>query len=318
MLLIVSHHYVIHSNFDFSNMILFNKIYLRVLLAGGQIGVNLFVLISAYFLSRSTINIKKIIRLELQVIFYSIFIGLIFYFFQPHNVSLKSLIKSFFPLLGMQYWFYKVYLMLFILIPFLNCFSNVLDKKNYQKLLVILFTILSVISSFYGYWEENIFSFLGWFIFIYFCAAYIRIYNEDFLRNRGFYFIIAFGVYLLYLSIYIFFNMKLHFISANNVFVFLISFCIFLGFLNFDIGSIRIVNIIASATFGVYLIHDNMFLRKFLWHDFFKNSSYQSSHLLVLHSVITIFSLYILCTLIDLLRHFIFDRLLFNFWERKR
>lgn len=59
MLLIVTHHYALHG-FNFLNLDLTsNKIVLNFLVSGGKIGVNIFILLSAYFLSTSNFNIKK-------------------------------------------------------------------------------------------------------------------------------------------------------------------------------------------------------------------------------------------------------------------
>ena len=62
------------------------------------------------------------------------------------------------------------------------------------------------------------------------------------------------------------------------------------------------VNIVASATFGVYLIHDNGLIRQFLWSDIFKNSQYQESVFLIPYSIIVVAIVYFICTIIDLLR----------------
>lgn len=315
MLLIVAHHYVIHADFDYNNMLLFNKIYLRFLLSSGQIGVNCFVLISAFFLSQTTINATKIIRLEIQVLFYSILIGFAFFLF--FDISVKDLIKSFCPVIFQEYWFYKVYIMLYILTPFLNLFIKQLDKNQFRKLLIVLFCIFSFLPSVYSYWENNVFSMFEWFIFVYFCAAYIRIYREDFFKKRRAYLGFACLIYILFFMIFIIFNMKIHFIAANNIFVFLISVFIFLCFLNINIGCIKFINMIASATFGVYLLHDNPHLRSLLWNVILRNSSYQNRYILVIHSIISICSVYVVFTLIDLLRNFLFNRI-FKIWEKRK
>lgn len=43
------------------------------------------------------------------------------------------------------------------------------------------------------------------------------------------------------------------------------SVCLFEGFLKLDIGSNRLINIVSSVTFGIYLIHDNKILRELMW-----------------------------------------------------
>lgn len=315
MLLIVSHHYVIHAGFDFSNMPFINTYYLHFLLAGGEIGVDIFVLISAYFMSASTVSIKKIVKLELQVFFYSVIIELIFSLIFPETFSVKQLIKSFFPVMSEKYWFYNVYLLLYILVPFLNSFIEKLERIQHQKLLILLFIVLSVIPSVRKHWGENFYSMLGWFIFLYFSSAYVRKYQSDFSRKSTFYFFIGVIFYFIFISLFLGLDLSITFIFANNFFVACIAASFFLTFLNLNIGNNKAVNLIASATFGVYLLHDNPMFRTFLWKNLFKNTAYQQSNTLIVNSFIAIISVYMGCTLIDLIRRIIFDSLFEKIWE---
>ena len=67
----------------------------------------------------------------------------------------------------------------------------------------------------------------------------------------------------------------------------------------------KIINLIASSTFGVYLIHDNPYIRNYIWKELFKVSSYINSPYLFLYSILITFSIFIVCTLIDLIRYLI-------------
>ena len=60
MLLIVAHHFVVHG-FELENIETFsyNKIVVEILSLGGKLGVNLFVLISAYFMIDSKFKFKQ-------------------------------------------------------------------------------------------------------------------------------------------------------------------------------------------------------------------------------------------------------------------
>ena len=72
MILIVLHHYALHGGLFQPNN-LNEKVGLFILL-GGKIGVNVFVIISGYFLVNSKFRIKKLLQLIGQVYFYAIFI----------------------------------------------------------------------------------------------------------------------------------------------------------------------------------------------------------------------------------------------------
>ena len=82
-----------------------------------------------------------------------------------------------------------------------------------------------------------------------------------------------------------------------------------IGFNSLKIPHSKIINLLASATFGVYLIHDNNFVRPFLWHKVFMNASFQNSPYLIPYSIGVILLVYVVCTLIELTRSRIFKML---------
>ena len=69
MLLIIAHHFSVHGKISFStSAICINKFWLQFLQMGGKIGINIFILISGYFLiNAQKIKISKILKLWLQI-----------------------------------------------------------------------------------------------------------------------------------------------------------------------------------------------------------------------------------------------------------
>ena len=63
----------------------------------------------------------------------------------------------------------------------------------------------------------------------------------------------------------------------------------------------------ASATFGVYLIHDNNIIRKLLWVDWFRNAQYQEDLHLIPYSILVVAIVYVVCSAVDLLRRYIVE-----------
>ena len=85
-------------------------------------------------------------------------------------------------------------------------------------------------------------------------------------------------------------------------------------------GYSKLINTLGGATFGVYLIHDNYFVRQFLWKELFCNNSFASSDNLIIYSIGTVCIVYIVCTAIELLRQYFIERYymkLFDFVEQK-
>lgn len=97
MALIVMHHYSVHGGFDFMSPFSLRLYFVQCLAMGGKLGVNVFVLVSGYFLCKSNFKWQRLIKLELEVIFYSCIIGVIFFIFFPERESLKNLLGELTP-----------------------------------------------------------------------------------------------------------------------------------------------------------------------------------------------------------------------------
>lgn len=75
MILIVMHHYAIHGGFDVIDMQFnFNKEVIRFFTFGGKLGVNLFIMISGYFLIKSKFKKKNLLRLWITTTFFLSFV----------------------------------------------------------------------------------------------------------------------------------------------------------------------------------------------------------------------------------------------------
>ena len=63
------------------------------------------------------------------------------------------------------------------------------------------------------------------------------------------------------------------------------------------------INTIAGAMFGVYLIQDNFILRPYIWSEVFKNQEMYSSQFLIIYALCTIEVIFVICVIIDCLEN---------------
>ena len=84
-----------------------------------------------------------------------------------------------------------------------------------------------------------------------------------------------------------------YFYNQEKINVLIICVSLFMIFINLKMNYHKWINIIASASFGVYLIHDDNFLRTFIWKDLFNVSSFEGSAV---------------CTAIDLIRQKVVEK----------
>lgn len=306
---------------------------------GGQIGVGCFLLISAYFMVDQKFTIRKFLRLAGDVWTYTLGIGIVFvsYILLHDNfrISFGSAvmltIRSLFPIMFSHYWFVTAYVILMFFSPFLNKLIYSMDQNTYRKFLAIYIIISVVLDGgvFYaldGMADGRLFPIL----LMYFMGGYIKKFGCPQKLGAKKFLVIAFlGYILLYLSIVgIGFlgnwldisqlvENRFFFRTLNSPFVFVINVALFLGFLKMPMKYNAIVNAIASATFGVYLIHANRIV-----------SGYFLSRILVLVKAITPFALLIRsvlyvaiifagCVAIDLIRQKTIKKLWIEYVEKR-
>lgn len=313
MLMIVAHHFSIHSGFSMKIPPLYlNTLFLQFLQFGGKIGVNVFVLISGYFLiNTDNIKLKKVIKLWCQIFFYSFIIYLIFTLTGYQKFNITSFIKSIMPIIYSQYWFASSYFILYLFVPYINKLVKNIEKVSYKKLLVLMFVLWSILPTLTK--QKLYMNEILWFLFLYLVAGYIRLYFNDTRKTCKWYFINTILVFILTFSItiimdllslkYPYFNKYTTYLyGMNQIPILIISILLFLTFKNLKLRNIKVINTIASATFGVYLIHDNPIMRVFLWKTLFKNASFQFSLSLIPYAIMCIVIVYIVSTIIELLR----------------
>ena len=89
-----------------------NKILIDIVWHWGEIGVNVFLLISGYHLAYQEYNRRKIYYIVLQVLFYLVFTTIVACLYW--NVPITSYIKAnCFPVLSARYWFITVYIYIY-------------------------------------------------------------------------------------------------------------------------------------------------------------------------------------------------------------
>lgn len=323
MLSIVGCHFATHGGFDFNLQTLsIPRFWWSILEFGGNFGVNVFVLISGYFLiedKSEKINVRKVLKIWGQVFFYAIAIATIFCGLGIQKLSFKLMMKAIFPIIGENWWFASTYMALYLLHPFLNKLLNGLDKGEFQKLVILLLVMWCVIPTFTG----ELYSFQSnnflWFVVLYCVAAYIRKYDlsprltcRHYVCGLAVFSVLRYfsSVVLILIGTRIPFAGTYHlaFYGKRSILTFLSAFSIFMVFKNIKLGYNKWINLVASATFGVYLIHDNGIVRRFLWGSIFKNATWQDTPLLVPYSVFAVLVVYVGGTILELLRQRTLER----------
>lgn len=314
MVLIVAHHYAFHG-FGVLQHTHFNRYLLGSLGLWGKLGVDCFVLISGYFMVDSKFTLKKFFKLEGQILFYSVLIGLIFSFPLSSYTSGRG-VKWLFPVLCGEYWFMTAFMVLMILSPALNLLISKMTRELYRNLLIVI-TLFGVIFPLITHWDYGVGGCTNviWFVALYFYAAYIKKYVNAENNNASKHFLVAIlsGVLLIVINMFLIRWGHIHHHDIENIrnqlgyqcnspLIVLTSVELLIGFIKLKPFYNKWSNVIASSCLGVYLIHDNEFVRPYLWKTLLKSSEMYSSNYLFLHAIASILGVYLVCTLIDLIR----------------
>ena len=284
------------------------------------IAVNCYVLISGYFLTKSKFKWKKVLQLWLETLFYSIAIYFIIVSLGLKELDIKGAIKSLFPIITKQYWFINIYLVMYILSPFLNKLINSMSKKEYQKLLLILiicFSIISILPAAYTLDSSRGYGII-WFVCLYFIAGYIRIYDipKKFKLNKNGDFLVLYFIFAIIVTIGILAldfvgtylgkgTLMENFIQYNNIFVLIESIALFMYFKQLNIKSrklIKVIEFIAPLTLAVYLIHEQSQLRTVLYNKILHTEICYHNPYGIFIAIGSVLAIFITCIVIEFIR----------------
>lgn len=304
MIFIILYHYVIHGIMviDIQHMSTFNGILTCIMLTGGRLSCDVFVLITGYFLIKQKFNVKRILKLIIKLCIYSVSIYIILRCFNLVDTDTKTLKEQ---LLSMVYgnWFVVHYVIIYILSPFLNKMINCLDKVSHFRLICILILVWSIIPTFTEFtWS---FSSIDAFLVMYIIGAYIRLYSIGNKDNKLNILILSIGLVLLtIISVFMsykmspFQNAKDFFWNLNNLFMVIVAIYLFKVFQNMEFVN-RPINYIAGSVLGIYLIHDNNILRPIIWFKIYNNMKYINSNYYIFNVIIKLVCIFIACLIID-------------------
>jgi surface polysaccharide O-acyltransferase-like enzyme len=99
-----------------------------------------------------------------------------------------------------------------------------------------------------------------------------------------------------------------YFYSEEKLPIVLISVFLFLGFLKTEIKQNTFINLVASASFGVYLVHNNDLAKKVLWDAVTIYGKDLAGGLFILFSIGVIAAVYAASTVIELCRIYVIEK----------
>lgn len=283
------------------------------------VAVNVYMLISGYFLSTSSFKLSRLIRLWLQVWFYSVGVGLLAVvcgMIPMSEVGTNYFIQLLFPISMGHYWFLTAYVFLYILLPLLTMAVKNMTKQQMQVTVILLLLTFSIIKSVVPVrldMDGKGYDCL-WYVCVFLVAAYLRRFGFPFLEKKGrglcLYVIGCIAIFaelwclhLVYVQTGSLGYILTVSMEYNHVLPLLASVGLFAAFLRVNISGklADVVRRIAPYTLGVYLLHENVGVRT-VWQNWFGADGVSSVGELILRTLAAVAVVFVVGILMDFLR----------------
>lgn len=291
------------------------------------VAVDCYVLISGYFLVDQRFRLSKLIKLALEVWFYSIGIMLVLLLCGKQALSFTNLFKSFFPLSFKGYWFVTIYIGMYMLSPLLNLFIKRIDQKQHLGTIVVILILLSLWRDLIPTLDSPFFDKATYstplFVELYLIAAYIRRYVDvqRIKRPVAVYFLCTLLIFVVWLFLNLIYNNVInlsdsipsdYYYRNHSTPVILGAVCLFIAFLKLRIRKpfvMKGIVFIAPLTLGVYLISEHTYLRPFFWESVMGAANLPRNTLLPISAVAVSAVLFCGLLAVDFLRAKLFQLL---------
>lgn len=283
--------------------------------------VDCYALLSGYVGVNVRHKPSGLIMLTLQTVFYTVSITLGFLLFMPGSTSIGDLLKAFLPFGFHHYWYYTAYFCLFFFLPFLN---KLLHSLSHKQLVALIGTIVLMFSLLPTLFLRDIFTAVGgytplWLALLYLLGGALRLLDVG--KNtspRRCFELWAFAIGLTWCSHILIGTITPHLFGETKGQMLLINYvsptilfgacALVVGFARLQPGprAKKVVGWLSPLAFGVYLIHTE----PLIWTHFMANRYLPLAHvpalLLIPTVLLAAFGLWLVCTLIEFLRHRLF------------
>ena len=249
--------------------------------------VNIFMLISGYFLISTEFKIGRLIEIILQTVFYSA--GSFVVFLLLGQVSLAEMnvynfLDYIFPIHMETYWFISAYVIIYMLLPLIKAGIYALSEKQLQVTITILLIYECVVKSILPVrltMDKQGYSFL-WYLILFLVGARIRLYGFKIVKKakQGWY-VFFISTVLVFSEIFILSQIQVTTgqlkemttvsLDYNHLLPFISSVGIFAAFLHakpITEKVAKVIGLISPYCLGVYLLQENLMMR-YLWQDWF-------------------------------------------------
>ena len=247
------------------------------------VAVNVYVLITGYFMCESNMKPKRLIQIVCQVLWYTLLIPVVLAVLgivEFGSFDTYDWLRFVFPVHMKHYWFVTAYVILMLLVPFLNAGIQHMSQKQlafFTALLTVYQTLPKSVLP-VKFTDDEAGNHVLWLVCLYLIAAYIRKYGIPFFTGlKKSLLCYVGGALCIFVSLFVMrviyfkldaFGESLDFgYHYNHILCLFASVSLFYVFKHWKFKDGMISHLVVKAapyTFGVYLIHEHILVR-YLW-----------------------------------------------------
>ncbi len=280
---------------------------------GGGLGICIFLLVTGYFAVDRQVKARKLLLLASNVFLYSWVIMALVRALVPELCPDGAISWNLMPLWVGESWFVSCYIAFFCFVPFYNKFLRLLGQREYLLFLAVFFLVQRVlpILGYHNYMNDSQLILFG---LVYAIGGYLRLFCQDRLvrsnhRRYVLYTLAAYGVLMLLSAVveghgiyYDLGSLAQILSDARIIMHVLMAVAMLMAFATMKPFYNKWINMLAGTVLGVYLIHDNTFMRTIIWDRILPNAEYFASDYYVLFMLGKVAGVFVVCAGIELLR----------------
>ena len=326
MFMIVVGHLFAHTNIRTDAEVYSPKwIYAWIIQTVVLCAVDCFVIITGYYSNHNdrSIRLKKIVLLSGQVLFYSVSVYAVLLVTGLIDFSIVDLVKTLLPVMSGQYWFFTSYILLMLLVPFINLMLNRLNDfalKFLTATIIFVFYCMPIFSAvlwqFDGSEGMGIIGFITLYIIGYALKRFdLKLSKLVCIVGIFISCSIIFASKLVLTYIVESFSLDMGtglFYHYNTLFMLVNAVLIFLLFKQISVGSrtSKLVSFVSVSVFGVYLIHEYPKMWDVFWKSDIARVLREASFLeFVALSILIPLAIFVVCLIIDKIRRMVAKQL---------
>ena len=279
----------------------------------GDFGNSIFIAISGYFMVDRQVKPRKIVLLASNTFLYAWVILALVKAFAPELCPEGAIAWNLVPMWVGENWFVSCYILFFCFVPFYNKFLMGLRQREYLRFVLLFFMAYTALPAM-GYQNFMAGAKLLLFGMMYAIGGYLRRFCQERLVpacHRG-YARTAWGLLCLTVLLAALTECNDIYFHVDDMMKKMVGYVfalqvVLVAMLLMAFGSMkpfysRGINSLAGATLGVYLIHDNAFMRTIIWDRILPNAEYFTSDYYVLFVAAKIAGVFLVCSGIELIR----------------